>query len=136
MGSVKKVSKIILTNSKKQILLYLRDYKEGIPYKGYWDLIGGLSEVGESALETIKRECREELPNCKIRCIKELKTIYLPRRNVEITYFNGEVDSPIEKILLNEGKKLKYFELKELPYIKLPSHHKNFIIEGQEELEA
>ncbi|MBU1988692.1 MAG: NUDIX domain-containing protein, partial [Nanoarchaeota archaeon] len=57
-----KATKIILVNQRnKEVLLYLRDNKPSIPHPGYWDLFGGSIEEGESPLESIKREVKEEI---------------------------------------------------------------------------
>lgn len=53
---VKEAAKIFLINPGKEILLFLRDDNPKISYPGYWDLIGGVVEEGESYLEAIYRE--------------------------------------------------------------------------------
>jgi mutator protein MutT len=49
---------VILTNEKGEILLTRRAFD---PAKGTWDLPGGFMDTGETAEESVKRECKEEL---------------------------------------------------------------------------
>lgn len=42
------------------VLTYLRDDKDGIPFRGMWDLAGGGREGNESPLDCARRETREE----------------------------------------------------------------------------
>ena len=48
---MKKIAAIILENDKREILLYLRDNKPGIPFPDYRDLIDGHVEEGETPEE-------------------------------------------------------------------------------------
>ena len=56
MADKKRAVKIFLINKNKELLLHLRDKKKGIYYPGYWCLIGGGVDEGESIFEAIKRE--------------------------------------------------------------------------------
>ncbi|MGP2822932.1 NUDIX hydrolase [Serratia ureilytica] len=42
------------------LLVYQRDDKPGIPWPGQWDLPGGGRENGETPLQCVQRETREE----------------------------------------------------------------------------
>ncbi|MGL1810576.1 UNVERIFIED_CONTAM: NUDIX domain-containing protein [Serratia marcescens] len=42
------------------LLVYQRDDKPGIPWPGLWDLPGGGRENGETPLQCVQRETREE----------------------------------------------------------------------------
>ncbi|TNC70976.1 NUDIX domain-containing protein [Rubellimicrobium roseum] len=44
-----------------RLLVTLRDDFDWIPWPGCWDLVGGLSEPGETPRETLVREAREEV---------------------------------------------------------------------------
>ncbi|WP_351235973.1 NUDIX hydrolase [Streptomyces sp. NPDC002133] len=50
----------LITNSRGEYLLHLRDDIQGICWPGYWAFIGGSPEPGESLDETIARELKEE----------------------------------------------------------------------------
>ena len=90
---VKKAVKIFLVNDKNEFLLYLRDNKPEIPYPDYWDLIGGEIEKGETSLEAIQREIKEEI------CI-EAKSIALVG---EVTVNKSLLNSCKSKVLLYKG---------------------------------
>ena len=55
---MKEIASIILENDKGEFLLYLRDNKPDIPFPGYWDLIGGHVEEGETPEEALIREVK------------------------------------------------------------------------------
>lgn len=44
-----------------QIITLLRDDRPDIPYPGYWDLPGGGRETGETPVQCMQRETREEV---------------------------------------------------------------------------
>ena len=52
---------IILLNSRKQVLLVLRDDKPSIPCPNTWALLGGYIDGNETPTEAICRELREEI---------------------------------------------------------------------------
>jgi len=58
---MKKGTSIIFINNADQILLFKRDDKDGIPFPGYWDVLGGHVEEGETPEECIIREMDEEI---------------------------------------------------------------------------
>ncbi len=122
---MKKASKIILINPKKEILLYLRDNKPTISHPDYWDFIGGEGEKGETSLQTIQREIKEEI-NSRVSEIKILNSeIYNPL-NTNVTFFKGKINENIENINLTEGQKLGFFKLLNLPS-KFPFFYRDFI---------
>ena len=57
---MKEIAAIIFENDKGEFLLYLRYNKPGIPFPGYWDLIGGHVEEGETPEQALVREVKEE----------------------------------------------------------------------------
>lgn len=130
-----RAAKIILINPKKEILLYLRDDKPTIPYPGYWDLFGGAIEKGESDLEAIKREVKEEI-DISVTEIESLGKIFVKGDPLnigdhEVSLFKGKVDKPLGSIQLNEGQKLDYFKAEQLSKIKFPYFYRDFIIQNR-----
>lgn len=103
-------SSIIFINPQKQVLLFLRDDKPGLPYRNMWDVPGGHVEPGENPEQTIVREMKEEmdldLRDFQFLCQKEFTD------RTEYTYWK-EVDYKIENINLMEGQYLKWFTRQE-----------------------
>jgi 8-oxo-dGTP pyrophosphatase MutT (NUDIX family) len=51
----------LLLDEKGRYIMQRRDEKDGIFYPGHWGCFGGAVESGESPLEALRRELREEL---------------------------------------------------------------------------
>ena len=116
-----KIAAIILENPNGELLLYKRDNKPSIPFPGYWDLIGGHVELGETPEEALVREIKEEL-GIEIRDYTFFRE-YLcvdgdVRSNIKYIYM-GKIDIPIDKITLLEGDYPRYFSREEIPKVKL-----------------
>lgn len=129
MPSYKKSVNAILVNSKKQILLHLRDNNPHIIYPNYWACIGGGVEDGESELEGLKREVKEEI-NYSINNFKYLDKFYLRKHKIICSVYVGHLDACEEEIKLTEGQCVKFFyptEIKSLKMIKILKKiiHKN-----------
>ena len=101
---------IIFVNEQKQILLFLRDDKQGLPYRNMWDVPGGHVEENETPKECIIREMKEEmnldLQNFQLFCEKEFDD------RIEFTYWK-KADLNISEIDLLEGQCLKWFTQQE-----------------------
>ncbi|MAF51013.1 MAG: hypothetical protein CMH64_02880 [Nanoarchaeota archaeon] len=126
----KKAVKIFLINPKREMLMQLRDDIPSIPNPGFWGLIGGEVENGESSLEAIKREIKEEI-NCPIKNITLLKEVDFPDRNVHITYFKGDISTLSSEIELTEGQEVRYFPFKEIYDLKIPTHLRQFLSKNE-----
>jgi 8-oxo-dGTP diphosphatase len=61
MGKTRPQCGLLVENSEQQVLLQLRDDIPDIPWPGTWGTFGGQVEDGETPLEAIEREIREEL---------------------------------------------------------------------------
>lgn len=130
---MKRVSKIVLINSEGKLLLQLRDNKPTIPFPGFWDFIGGEIENGETSLEAIKREIKEEI-NLEVSDIQFLgEYVFIPL-NVHLTYFKGKIEKSVENIGLTEGQEVKYFRFNELYDLKIPEHVKKFFYGNKERI--
>jgi len=129
---MRRAAKIILINPEKKILLQLRDNKISIPYPHYWGCIGGEIDLGESSLEAIDREIKEEIKNAIITNIIYLGSIL--ETDFLIDYFIGDIKTKIEEIILTEGEKIEYFKMEELNSLKMPPKLKDFIYSNKEKI--
>ena len=114
--------------------MHLRDNKPDISYPDYWSIIGGGIEENETPLQSMERECLEEI-GIKPRNIKFIKKIFLPSYDStgddEIYVFRGEIDKEADKIKLTEGQKVEYFYFDELRKLKMPASLKKFMLESK-----
>jgi 8-oxo-dGTP diphosphatase len=97
---------ILFVDERRRVLLFLRDQKTSIPYPNMWDIPGGHVEEGETPLECIVREIKEEmdldLEGFQLFCVTEF-----PDRT-EYTFWK-QANLDIDSIQLQEGQRLKWF---------------------------
>lgn len=113
------IAAAVLNSTDGRYLMQLRDNKPGLALRDHWALFGGAVEDGESGLEAVVREIREELtyelPNCK--WFHEAVYV-LPRvrkRVVRKAYYLTVFDaSDVDRMILCEGAQLKLMSLEEL----------------------
>ena len=107
---------IILINSRKQILLILRDDISSIPFPSHWDIPGGHLMVGESPEACVRREMIEEME-------LELGEIQLfeeyDREDLHEFMYWKQIDLTPSSIKLHEGQKVQYFTLEEINTMRL-----------------
>ena len=112
----RKGTSIIFVNDKRQILLFLRDDKPGLPYRNMWDIPGGHVEDGETPEQCIIREMKEEmdltLNSFELFSVKEFDD------RIEYTFWK-KANLDIEKVNLHEGQRLKWFTETEAKNTKL-----------------
>ncbi|WP_158843332.1 NUDIX domain-containing protein [Saccharothrix deserti] len=99
---------IVMVNSADEVLLYLRDDKPTIKFPNTWCLPGGYLEAGEQPHECIRREIEEEmgvlLEPGAVRPLVSAERAY----GVEHTFWT-EVDLDLDRVVLTEGQRLKWF---------------------------
>jgi 8-oxo-dGTP diphosphatase len=126
-----RIAAIILENEKKEILLYLRDNKPGIPFPNYWDLIGGHVEDGETPEEALIREVKEEL-NIDLEEYDFYKKYVCLEgdayQNIKYIY-TGKINIPIEEITLLEGERPQFFSRAEIPDVKFANILKTILMD-------
>ena len=124
-----RIAAIILENNDREILLYLRDNKPGIPFPHHWDLIGGHVEEGETPEEALIREVKEEL-NIEIKDFRFFRKYDCPENdaypNVKYIY-SACFNIPVEKITLLEGERACYFSYEEIKSLKFANILKNIV---------
>jgi len=102
----RKGTSVIFVNAKRQVLLFLRDDKPGIPYRNMWDVPGGHVDNGETPEQCIVREMKEEM-DLNLEEFQLFSVMEFTDR-IEYTFWK-KVNLDIEKINLHEGQKLKWF---------------------------
>jgi 8-oxo-dGTP diphosphatase len=117
---------LIIENSKGEILLLLRDNKEGIPFPNQWYILGGSKEEEESPEEAIRREMKEEI---------ELELPELPSPKVfdwpeKLEYvYHVKLDLDLSNLPLNEGQRLQYFSPEEINGMELAFHDNKIVMD-------
>ncbi|NTV01505.1 MAG: NUDIX domain-containing protein [Chlorobiaceae bacterium] len=107
---------IILTNSRREVLLLLRDDIPEIPYPNMWDLPGGHVEPDETPESCIVREMLEEIETDVAGC-RLIRVYDFPDRFEHIFLMEFEADAGT--IPLHEGQCLRWFAAHELPGLPL-----------------
>ncbi len=105
----------ILVNDAGQVLLQQRDDKPGLRFPGYWTLFGGAVGGGETPLEAMRREMREELGReADVRPWQVYDRPYNELITVQQHIFTGRVQWRIEDLTVMEGQGAGYFRADEL----------------------
>lgn len=116
----------ILINSNGEVLLQQRDDNPQIRYPAHWALFGGSIEEGESAVEAVAREVKEEINY-------DLQTFGLFREFIQNNKrefaFVGNITANLDDLNLSEGQGMDFFS---------PSELRNLLIrpDDKETLEA
>lgn len=104
---------IFFTDGSKVLLLKRSEKGDGY---GTWGLPGGKAEQGESAIDTARRESKEECGKVKGRRFDELEE----RDGLhKWTTFFFKIEKPFKCRLSDEHTEYKWFKLDELDEIKL-----------------
>ncbi|MEK6823604.1 MAG: NUDIX hydrolase [Nanoarchaeota archaeon] len=125
-------------NSDKKVLLHLRDNDLKVECPGYWGVIGGEIDKGENDAGAIKREIKEEIGDI-VKNVKRIGEIFVDKseivwKNTQLSIFKGEIDKTEDEIKLNEGQKVKFFNISELDSIKMVPLLKKYILENKEKI--
>lgn len=114
----------IVLNKKKEVLLQLRDKKRTISDPGTWTLPGGHVQNRESFLFAARRELLEEtkLKPLNLKFISKIKISY--NKQLILFKFNNNFNA---KPICLEGKKLQYFNKKEVVKINTPEYFSSLL---------
>ena len=113
-------AKVFIKNNKlNKYLLVLRDDKPNIINPDTWGILGGGIEKGETPLQALEREVKEE-SNIKIYGIKPLgsekNTHIIHTNSYKITdyFFVASTEYELGEVEIYEGQKVNYFSLEEI----------------------
>ncbi len=104
---------IIPVSLSGEVLLFLRDNKQEIPYPNCWDLLGGTVEPNETPRQCIVRELLEEVEVELAPDSLKLFNAYDMADRLECTFWK-QVDFDIRTLKLNEGQQLQWFSESEI----------------------
>ena len=112
--TIKSVKGIIILN--KRYLLQLRDNKKNIYFPNFWGLFGGRVDIGETNINALRREIKEEI-NLVVKVKQKiLSTTYnmigLKKKRKLIYYECNKIKNT--KMILTEGQRFKLFRFDEL----------------------
>jgi 8-oxo-dGTP diphosphatase len=110
-GIKPKGTSMIFVNDRKEVLLFLRDDDPGIPYPNMWDLPGGHVEEGETPLECICREMKEEM-GLELEGIEPFSVVPFDDRTEYV--FWKKMNLAVDSIRLTEGQRLRWFNRDEV----------------------
>lgn len=116
-GEYSQVVHLWIQNDRGEFLFQKRSMKKRV-YPGKWSVTGGASDAGETTLDALKRECKEEIgieiDINNVELVMSIKRprvfmdIYLARQNVDIK------DVILQETEVDEVKWLSQEEIREL----------------------
>ncbi len=123
-GPTTDVVVLVLENNQGDVLLTQRRAETHLPF--YWEFPGGKAEPNETRLETLRRECLEEIGYTPSKA-KEILTIHhtYPTKSVQIFVFHELAHHPIVKPLENQN--MQWVPKNQLNQHQLPAANKGII---------
>ncbi|MBB6171006.1 8-oxo-dGTP diphosphatase [Nocardiopsis mwathae] len=110
----------IITNSKGELLLHLRDDIPSIAWPGHWSVLGGGCDPGEHPRRAIVRELREEA-GLTITRLEELCEVFDEHGSGQlITVYAANWDGDAALLPLSEGAKLSWVAPGQLDTLTIP----------------
>lgn len=114
----------VLLSPKGEVVLLMNERNE-------WELPGGRIEEGESSVECLSREIREEL-NLDVEVGRPIDTYLfevIPGKQVFIATYTCRLTGSFSPSLSHEHKKLGLFSIEDLP-VNLPYGYRKSIIDS------
>lgn len=108
---------------KEEKVLLLKRPKTKKAYAGYWNFPGGENEVGETELQTVVREVKEET-RMNFKPLKKVMDIV--DKNIEpkkVVVFSGEAKGPVN--ISKEHDEFGWFSIQEIKNIPVMPYIKN-----------
>ncbi|MGJ8664328.1 MAG: (deoxy)nucleoside triphosphate pyrophosphohydrolase [Marinicella sp.] len=118
------VAILVLQNKNGEVLLTQRKADKHLA--GYWEFPGGKVESSEQAIETLIRECQEELNYTPINPCKiiDIKHTY-PDARIHLHVFH-EINTHIN-VCANEGQPMQWAHTDQLKNLKLPEANQEIV---------
>lgn len=113
----KNYSGIIMENSEGKLLFQLRDNKPEISSPNKWSLFGGGIEKGETPLQAVVREVKEEL-GIKLNRNKLKLLLKKESKDSKRFVFYYKLDGEQKRFKLMEGQKYEFLSLREIIFRK------------------
>ncbi|MFH1073258.1 MAG: NUDIX domain-containing protein [Nanoarchaeota archaeon] len=126
------VALIFLYDAHKRILFQHRA-KDAKTLANYWAFFGGHIEKGETPLQAVKRETREEL-GIKLKHPKFMFLIeFKDKDHYGKKYIFMEKYDPKKKLVLGEGQAMQWYTIPEALKLKMIGHDRKVLkkIEGR-----
>jgi 8-oxo-dGTP pyrophosphatase MutT (NUDIX family) len=107
-----------LISMESRYLLQHREDRLGVSYPNCWGLFGGACEVGESAVEALRRELLEEL-NLEVTSYEPLLTcvydLWFEDRRTRKAFFSVELsEAQAGQLVLGEGQGMAWLHFEEI----------------------
>lgn len=118
--------KIILINSKKEILLLHRDNLPYIDAPNKWSFIGGALDEGETPEEGIIRETKEEI-NFDVKDVSLFKEY--DDSSIKRYVFIATINKEISELTLTEGDDMNFFKVEDALKMDISKNTKRYIEE-------
>ncbi|MEY9956755.1 isochorismatase family protein [Streptacidiphilus sp. MAP5-52] len=117
---------VYIDNDRGEVLLHLRDDKDGIAWPGYWSIIGGTRDHQDTGpAHTAVRELFEEL-GLHIR-VEDLVPFRAPAEDYgrgEHKLFRLRWNGVVEDLVLGEGRELRMVPIDAIADMHVPPHVK------------
>ena len=110
---------VIIENSKRELLLLLRDDKPDIACPNQWALVGGHVEEGESPEMAMHREIFEEIGQKMDLFFWKRYDRQYPQAIVDQYIYTGRFDVKEPDIILGEGQAFRFFKAEEIKHLKI-----------------
>lgn len=113
-----RVSCVIVSPMDKKILLHK---KKG---DSFWNLPGGRTAIGESSMEAVKREIREEIGcECELKQLVTVSENFFTLNGIKyhelLMIFSGELENEIDEDKLEEDIEIKWISSEELDHMDI-----------------
>lgn len=123
-SSVIKVVVLVLENNQGDILLTQRKKHQHLA--GFWEFPGGKIDMGESAIEALKRESIEEL-NYAITTPKQILQIHHDYSSLTVELLVFHEINPDPKVCAAENQAMKWVNKTDLTQYQLPEANQSIV---------